>query len=86
MGPALDSLDGVSLTQLSLSTSKVLRKEQRGPFAWQLRHPLHLFIEAHDAVLAASDASSPVPALVLILERATKLLHITLVLLQSSNG
>lgn len=86
MGLALDALDGITLAQLSLSTSKVLRKKHRVSFALRLHHALHLFIQAHDAIVVAPDASSPPPALVFSLEYATTLLHITPPLLQSSDG
>lgn len=82
MEPALDSLDSASLTQLSLPTSKILHKEHRAPFALRLLHALRLFVQAQDAAVAAPDASPPSPALALNLEWATKLLHITPVLLQ----
>lgn len=86
MGPALDALDDTGIAQLSLSISKVLRKKHRAPFALKLRHPLRLFVQAYDAVVFASDAGSPSPALALNLERATKLLYVTPALLRSSGG
>lgn len=62
MGPALNTLDSINLAQLLLSTSKVLRKEYRARFAFGLRDALHLFIQAHDAVIVALDARFLPPA------------------------
>lgn len=85
VGPALDALDVIALAQLSLSMSKALHKEYRAPFAPHQRHALRLFIQTHDAVVVPTNSSLPPPDLVLKLERAIKLLHITLALLQSSD-
>ena len=86
MGPVLDVLDGTTLVTMSLSTSKTIRQEHRMAFAPSLRHTLQLFRQAHN-ILQAGPANSPNTAnLVTNLERATKLLHITPALLQSSDG
>lgn len=80
-GLALDAL-----AQLLLSTSKVLRKKRRAPFAQRLHHAFRLFTQAHDAMVVIPDYSSPSLTPDLNLERATKFLHNTPALLQSSDG
>ena len=86
VGPVLDALDGLTLATMSLSTSKPIRQEHRIPFARSLRDALRLIRQAHH-VLQEATANSPNTAnLVTNLERATKLLHITPALLQSSDG
>lgn len=86
VGPAMDALNGISLAQLSLSTSKFLRKEHRASFTLRLCHVLHIFIQTHDAVVVIPKSSFPPQSLVLNLWWTTKLLHITLALLQPSGN
>lgn len=78
--------NGISLAQLSLSNPKVLHKENRLPFVLRLGNTLRLSIQCHDAVVAAPDASSPLPTLVINPEWATKLLHTAPALLQPLDG
>ena len=56
------------------------------PFARSLRYALRIFCRAHDALQVASAGGPHNEALVTNLESATKLLHITSGLLQSSGG
>ena len=86
MGPMLDALDGTTLARMSLSTAKAIRQEHRMPFARSLRHALRFFCQAHNALQVAPAGGPHNEALVTNLERATKLLHITPALLQSSDG
>ena len=85
VGPMLDALDGTSLATMSLSTAKAVRQEHRMSFARSLRHALRIFCRAHNA-LQVAPAGPHNQAFVTNLERATKLLHITPALLQSSDG
>ena len=55
-------------------------------FARSLRHALRIFRQAHSALQVAPAGGPHIEALVPNLERATKLLHITPALLQSSDG
>ena len=82
----LDALDGTTLARMSLSTAKAVRQEHRMPFARSLRHALRIFCQAHNALQVAPPGGPHTEALVTNLERATKLLHITPALLQSSDG
>ena len=82
----LDALDGTTLARMSLSTAKAVRQEHRMPFARSLRHALRIFCQAHNALQVAPPGGPHAEALVTNLERATKLLHITPALLQSSDG
>ena len=86
VGPMLDALDGTTLARMSLSTAKAVRQEHRMPFARSLRHALRIFCQAHNALQVAPAGGPHNEALVTNLERATKLLHITPALLQSSDG
>ena len=86
VGPVLDVLDGMSLTTMSLSTSKTIRQDHRMPFARCLRYALRLFRQAHNVIQAAPADSPNTANLVTNFERATKLLHITQALLQTSDG
>ena len=62
------------------------RQEHRAAFARSLQHALRIFCRAHN-VLQVAQADNPHTAtLHKDLERATKLLHITPTLLQSSDG
>ena len=56
------------------------------PFARSLRHALRMFSHVHNALQVASSGGPHNEALVTNLESATKLLHITPALLQSSDG
>ena len=86
MGPKLDALDGTTLARMSLSTAKAVRQEHRMPLARSLRHALRSFCQAHNALQVAPAGGPHNEALFTNLERATKLLHITPALLQSSDG
>ena len=86
VGLMQDALDGTTLPRMFLSTAKAVRQEHRIPFARSLRHALSNFCQAHNALQVASAGGPHNEALVTNLERATKLLHITLALLQSSDG
>ena len=86
VGPMLDALDGTTLARMSLSTAKAVRQEHRIPFARSLRHALRIFCQAHNALQVTPAGGPHNEALVTNLERATKLLHITPALLQSSDG
>ena len=86
VGPMLDALDGTTLAWMSFSTIKVVRQENRMPFARSLRHTLRIFCQAHNAPQVAPAGDPHNEPLVTNLERATKLLHITPALLQSSDG
>ena len=86
MGPMLDALDGTALAMMSLSTEKAVRQEHRIPFARSLGHVLRILCQAHNAQQVAPAGGPQDEALVTNLERATKLLHITPALLQSSDG
>ena len=86
MGPMLDALDGTTLARMSLSTAKAVRQEHRMPFARSLRHALRISCQAHNALQVAPAGGPDNEALVTNLERATKLLHITPALVQSSDG
>ena len=82
----LDALDGTTLARMSLSTAKAVWQEHRMPFARSLRHALRTFCQAQNALQVAPAGGPHNEALVTNLERATKLLHITPALLQSSDG
>ena len=82
----LDALDGTTLARMYLSTAKVVRQEHRMRFARSLRYALRIFCQAHNALQVAPPGGPHNEALVTNLERATKLLHITPALLQSSDG
>ena len=83
----LDALDATTLARMSLSTAKEVRQEHRMPFALSLRHALpNFFCQAHNALQVAPAGDPHNEALVTNRERATKLLHITSALLQSSRG
>ena len=56
------------------------------PFARSLRHALRIFCEAHNALQVAPAGGPHNETLVTNLEKATKLLHVTPALLQSSDG
>ena len=86
VGPMLDALDGTTLARMSLSTAKAVRQEHRMPFARSLRNSLRIFCQAHNALQVSPAGGPHNEALVTNLERATKLLHITPGLLQSSDG
>ena len=86
VGPMLDALDGTTLAKMSLSTAKAVRQEHRMPFARSLRHALRIFCQAHNSLQVAPTGGPHNETLVTNLERATKLLHITPALLQSSDG
>ena len=86
VGPMLGALDGTILARMSLSTAKAVRQEHRMSFARSLRYPLRIFCQAHNALQVAPAGGPHNEALVTNLERATKLLHITPALLQSSDG
>ena len=86
VGPMLDALDGTTLARVSLSTAKAIRQEHRMLFARSLRHALRIFCQARNALQVAPAGGPHDEALVTNLERATKLLHITPALLQSSDG
>ena len=86
MEAMLDALDGTTLARMSLATAKAIRQEHRMPSARSLRHALHIFCQAQNALQVAPAGGSHNEALVTNLERATKLLHITPALLQSSDG
>ena len=85
VGPMLYALDETTLARMSLSTAKAVRQEHRMPFARSLRHALRIFCQAHNALQVALAGGPHNEALVTNLERATKLLHITPALLQSSD-
>ena len=86
VGPMLDALDGTTLARMSLSMAKAVRQEHRMPLARILRHALRILCQAHNALQVAPPGSPHNEALVTNLERATKLLHIAPVFLQSSDG
>ena len=86
MGPILDALDGTTLAKMPLSTEKVIRQEHRMPFARSLRHVRRIFYQTHNAVQVVPAGGPHNEALVTNRERATKFLHITPVLLQSTDG
>ena len=86
MGPMLDALDGSTLARMSLSTAKAIRQEHLMLFARSMRHALRIFCQAHNALQVAQAGDPHNEALVTNLERATKVLHITPALLQSSDG
>ena len=86
VGPMLHALDGATLARMSLPTAKAVQQEHRMPFARSLRHALRIFCQAHNALQVAPAGGPHNEALVTNLERATKLLHITPALLQSSDG
>ena len=69
-----------------LSTEKAVRPEPQTPFARSLRYALRIFCRAHNSLQVAPAGGPHSEALVTSLERATKLLHIILALLQSSDG
>ena len=81
----LDALDGTTLARMSLPKAKAVRQEHRMPFARSLSHTLRIFCQAHNALQVASAGGLHNEALVTNLERATKPLHITPALLQSSD-
>ena len=82
----LDALDGTTLAKMFLSTAKAVRQKHRMPFARNLRHALRIFCQPHNALQVGPAGGPHDDALVTNLERATKLLHITLALLKSSDG
>ena len=86
VGPMLDALDGTALARTSLFTSKAVRQKHRKSIARSLRHALRIFRQAHNTPQVASAGGPHNETLVTNLERATKLLHITPALLQSSDG
>ena len=86
VGYLLDALDGTTRARMSLATAKAARQEHRMPFARSLRNALRIFCQAHNALQVASAGGPHNEALIPNLERATKLLHITPALLQSSDG
>ena len=86
VGSMLDALDGTTLARMSLSTAKAVRQEHRMLFARSLRHALCIFCQAHNALQVAPAGGPHNEALATNLERATKLLHITPALQQSSDG
>ena len=85
-GSMLDALDGAILARMFISTAKAVRQEHRISFVRSLRHALRILCQAHNALQIASAGGPHNEALVNNLERATKLLHITPALLQSSDG
>ena len=85
VGPMLNALDGTTLARMSLSTAKTVRQEHRRAFARSLRHALCMFCQAQNALQVAPAGGPHNEALVTNLERATKLLHITPALLQSTD-
>ena len=82
----LDALDETTLARMSLSTAKSIRQEHRMPFTGSLKHALRIFCQAPNALQVVPAGRPHNEALVTNLERATKLLHITPALLQSSDG
>ena len=86
VGPMLDALDGTTLAEMFLSTAKAVRQEHRMPFARSLRYSLRIFCQAHNALQVGPASGPHDEALVINLERATKLLYIPLALLKSSDG
>ena len=86
MGPELDALDETALAKMLLSMVKAVRKEHRAAFARSLQHVLHISCRAHNALQVAQADNPLTTTLHKNLERATKLLHTTLALLQSSDG
>ena len=82
----LDALDGAARAKIPLSTAKAVRQEHRAAFARSLQHALRIFCLAHNALQVAQVDSPHTATLHKDLERATKLLHITPALLQSSDG
>ena len=82
----LDALDGTALAKMSLSTAKAIRLEHRMPFDRSLRHALHIFCQAHNALQVGSAGGAHNEALVTNIDRDTKLLHTTPALLHSSGG
>ena len=79
----LDAPDGTTLAKIYLSTAKAVKQKRRMPFALSLRHALRIFCQAYNALQVASVGGSYNEVLVTDLERAAKLVHITLALLQS---
>ena len=71
---------------VSLHSKRGSAGVHRMPFARSLRHALRIFCQAHNALQVAPAGGSHNEALVTNLERATKLIHITPALLQSSDG
>ena len=65
---------------------KTAQPDHRTPFACRLGHTLRIFCQAHNVLQVVLGGGSHNKALVTNLERATKLLHITPVLLQLSDG
>ena len=86
VGPMLDALDGTTLARMSLATANAVRQEHRMPSARSLTHALRIFCQAHNALQVVPADGTHNEDLVTNLERATKLLHITPALLQSSDG
>ena len=83
--PMLDALDRTTLASMSPPTAKAIRQEHRMPVARSLMHALRIVCQAHSALQVVPVGGPHNEALVTNLERATKLLHITPALLQSSN-
>ena len=79
-------LDGTTLARKYLSTAKTVLPEHQTSFAHSLRHLLRIFCRPHNALQVAPVGCPHNEALITNLERATKLLHIILALLQSSDG
>ena len=67
-----------SFARMSLSMAKVVWKEHQTPFTHNLRPALCVFCRTHNALRIAPAGVSHNEALVTILERAAKLLRITL--------
>ena len=87
VGPMLDALDGTTLlARMSLTKAKSLRQEHRMLFARSLRHALRILCQAHNALQVAPVGGPHNKAFVTHFETATKLLHVTPALPQSSNG
>ena len=82
----LDALDGTALARMSLCPAKAVRQEHRMPFVRSTRHALHIFCQTYNTLEVAPPGGPHAEALVTHLERPTKLLHITPVFLQSSDG
>ena len=82
-GSMLDALDGTSLAKMSLSAAKTVLQEHPTPFVRSRRHSLSVLRQAHSALQVAPAGGPHNEPLVTNLERATKLLHITPVCVQS---
>ena len=84
--PTLDALDGTTLARMFRSMAKAVRQEHRMPFARSLRLALPIILSSSQCSTDSPVGGPHNEALVTNLERATKLLHITPALLQSSDG